>query len=198
MRKTTNTDRLIKLCEFSDFRNVQDFFRVMNNYDYSTVGGFAVAYYVKKRIPSKGDIDVLINADDYDYIADELTEDGWKVLKKGLKNDFEFADATRNGDMFDILLDEFGILERSRYKRAVFNGVSVKLMSPEWIIALKLMAGREKDLQDVVLLLQSKLCDDAEVERAVIEVLGEEWLDELESLQYMAQSLQRYLKHERR
>jgi len=194
MSNIERIERLIRLCEFNDFSNVQDFFKVLNNYDYRVVGGFAVAYYIEKRAPTKGDIDVLINAEDYNHIAEDLFKEGWKVLKRGLKHDFEYADATRNKDEFDLLLDEFEIIDKSPYKKVIVQTVAIKLMTPEWIIPLKLMADRDKDLRDIVFLLQSGICDNQEVERAVIEVLGENWLEDLESLQYMATSASNFGK----
>jgi len=182
----TDIERLISLGEFNDFKNVQDFFRVLINYDYRVVGGLAVAYYVKERIPTRGDIDVLISVDEYDYVAEDLCEEGWKVFGKGLREVFEYAEANRGGDKFDILIDDLGIIERCSYRKAVLRELVIKIIEPEWLIPLKLMASRDKDIQDIFFLLQSGGCDEKKIEKAVMDFVGKDGLRELEALKYMA------------
>lgn len=51
-------------------------------------------------------------------------------------------------------------------------------MTPEWLVILKLNAGRQKDLDDIVFLLkQPKLVDRPTVKQKVVETTGEDvWL----------------------
>ncbi|HZS48028.1 MAG TPA: hypothetical protein VFC63_23365, partial [Blastocatellia bacterium] len=54
---------------------------------------------------------------------------------------------------------------------------------PEWLVILKINAGRQKDLDDIVFLLkQEKLIDRTAVKKQVVEVAGEDvWLAMLPS-----------------
>lgn len=56
------------------------------------------------------------------------------------------------------------------------NGL--RLVTPEWLVILKINAGRQKDLDDIVFLLkQPKLVDRSTVKQKVVETVGEDvWL----------------------
>jgi len=186
-----NLERVLKLCEWIDFRNVQEFLKVLSNYEYRVIGGIAVAFYVKQRIPSKGDLDVLVDKEEFDDIYDELVEAGWVLRFSGYRDMFDYVKCEKGMDVFDMLVDEEGIVWKSEYKKGHIRGIPVKVMAPEWIVALKLIAGREKDLKDVALLVTLGVCDDRKLRKVVREVVGEEGVEELENLEYLKKGLER-------
>jgi len=183
-------ERILKLCEWVDFRNVQEFLTVLKPYDYRIVGGIAVAFYTRKRIPSKGDLDVLVDEGEFQDIYAELEDRGWEVEFGGFREKFEYVFAVKGEDKFDILIDG-EILWRSGYKRASLRGVEVKIIEPEWLAVLKLIAGREKDLRDLALLLESGVCDREKLERIVSDFLGEDYLAELENLEFVGKGIEK-------
>lgn len=67
-----------------------------------------------------------------------------------------------------------------KYYRAALNDAinlpnSLRIVTPEWLAILKINAGRQKDLDDVVFLLkQSKLIDRPTVKQKLIEIGGED------------------------
>jgi hypothetical protein len=68
------------------------------------------------------------------------------------------------------------------YKAALANAITMpkgyKLISPEWLLILKMFAGRQKDYDDIVFLLRQKdLVNRPKVKTNIIEVSGEDaWL----------------------
>jgi len=67
---------------------------------------------------------------------------------------------------------------RAALKEAVNIPNGLRTITPEWLVILKINAGRQKDLDDVVFLLrQSNLVDRSTVKQKLIEVGGEDaWL----------------------
>lgn len=67
---------------------------------------------------------------------------------------------------------------RAALKDAVKMPNGLRVVTPEWLVILKLNAGRQKDFDDIVFLLkQEKLVDRPAVKRKVIETVGEDvWL----------------------
>jgi len=67
---------------------------------------------------------------------------------------------------------------RAALQEAVQMPNGLRVVTPEWLVILKLNAGRQKDLDDVVFLLkQPKIVDRPAVKRKVVETAGEDvWL----------------------
>ena len=67
---------------------------------------------------------------------------------------------------------------RAALKEAVKMPNGLRVVTPEWLVILKLNAGRQKDFDDVVFLLkQQKLVDRPTVKQKVVETVGEDvWL----------------------
>lgn len=72
---------------------------------------------------------------------------------------------------------------RAALKEAVTLPNGLRVASPEWLVILKLNAGRQKDYDDIVFLLkQPKLVDRPTVKQKVVETTGEDvWLAMLPS-----------------
>ena len=67
---------------------------------------------------------------------------------------------------------------RAALKEAVKLPNGLRVVTPEWLVILKINAGRQKDLDDIVFLLkQPKTVDRPTVKRKVVETAGEDvWL----------------------
>ena len=75
-----------------------------------------------------------------------------------------------------------------KYYRAALKDViklpnSIRIVTPEWLVILKINAGRQRDLDDIIFLLkQEKLVDRSAVEQSVVDTTGEDvWLAMLPS-----------------
>jgi hypothetical protein len=71
----------------------------------------------------------------------------------------------------------------SKYYRAALTGAvslpnGLRLISPEWLVILKMFAGRQKDYDDAVFLLAQKdLVDRPKIKENIVQVAGEDaWL----------------------
>lgn len=67
---------------------------------------------------------------------------------------------------------------RAALKEAIELSNGLRLVKPEWLVILKINAGRQKDLDDIVFLLkQERLIDRTTVKQKVVETAGEDaWL----------------------
>lgn len=67
---------------------------------------------------------------------------------------------------------------RAALKEAIELSNGLRLVKPEWLVILKINAGRQKDLDDIVFLLkQEKLVDRPTVKQKVVETTSEDaWL----------------------
>ncbi|HEX9003395.1 MAG TPA: hypothetical protein VGB07_26035 [Blastocatellia bacterium] len=67
---------------------------------------------------------------------------------------------------------------RAALKDAIELSNGLRLVKPEWLVILKINAGRQKDLDDIVFLLtQEKLVDRSTVKQKVVETASEDvWL----------------------
>jgi hypothetical protein len=67
---------------------------------------------------------------------------------------------------------------RAALKDAIGLPNGIRIVTPEWLLILKINAGRQKDLDDIVFLLrQQKLVDRSTVRQKVVETTGEDvWL----------------------
>lgn len=67
---------------------------------------------------------------------------------------------------------------RAALKEAVSMPNGLRVVLPEWMVILKLNAGRQKDFDDIVFLLkQQKLVDRPTVKQKIVETVGEDvWL----------------------
>ncbi|MFN8004590.1 MAG: hypothetical protein U0X75_26655 [Acidobacteriota bacterium] len=70
--------------------------------------------------------------------------------------------------------DGYRELYRSALQEAIRLPNGLRVVTPEWLAILKFNAGRQKDLDDIVFLLQQeKLVDRSAVKQKVIETMGE-------------------------
>jgi len=151
-------------------------------YDYIVIGGIAASTIGEPRITADVDVDIVINKEDVPHFLSKAIKAGFKVpVKKCLKS------AEQMG-VFQIFLGDYHIdfiiastdLEAQackRHRAIQLHGVKAFFPSPEDLILLKIIPGRDKDLLDakgVVLRHKGKLdtrylqtwarrlCDEAE------------------------------------
>jgi hypothetical protein len=116
-----------------------------NDTDWALVGGLAMAIYGSDRTTK-----------DIDIIADKLLPlESQGLLKQGgerysIKTEKKIVTVD-----WIIRRDEFKFLFRAALKEAVKIN-DVPILTPEWLVVLKFIAGRFKDQEDAVFLLSRK------------------------------------------
>lgn len=134
-------------------------------YKYLIIDGIAAGTLGEPRITADVDIDMIIDREDIPDFLDKATNAGFKVLKERC-----LVSAERTG-VFQINLEDFHVdfiivstdLETMAFERAKtikLYGIKAFFPSPEDLILLKIIPGRDKDLLDaksVVLRHKGKL-----------------------------------------
>jgi hypothetical protein len=166
-------------------RNVlEKMFDVLSDYDFAICGGVAVAYWVTGREPTSREIDILVRKEEVDDVIHALREAGCRVGRKGT---LEVYSVPVNCDGFHL---DLVVAHKSWEKEALDSAVGAgdfRVVRPEYLIVMKLYGGREKDMQDVVLLLDR--ADEVKVKRLVQRHLGKDWVEDLEDLIEIARSV---------
>lgn len=135
---------------------ITQFFTMLTDFNFVLVGGWAVGLYVNERMVTVNDLDILINPEDYNSLAEVAESIGFSVggvggagllTSKIKKNDFSFdvliADSVWEMDALDY------------YRLLNWEGISIYVVYPEYLVVMKLYSGREKDFNDIKLLLKS-------------------------------------------
>lgn len=151
--------------------------RLGGKFDYALIGGLAVAYYANP--PVTVDVDFFVDAveQEVEEIAETFVRDGWtqvplrftarmkgfprrgvRVYRESPPADIDFL-ATGG----DVYLQS--VVRRAKYQE-VAPGVVVKVIGPEDLIIVKTLAGRDKDIEDVI-----------RVTKALGEKLNQEYID---------------------
>lgn len=137
-----------------------------NGVDWALVGGIAVALYGGDR-----------NTKDVDAIADKLLplQSEGKLRQGGERYNIK---ATKRDVHVDWILrdDSFKKIFKIALSEAVkINGVPV--LTPEWLVILKFIAGRFKDQEDAVFLLSRKGLVDRRIikEKIIKHISREAW-----------------------
>jgi hypothetical protein len=133
-----------------------------NNIDWALVGGLAMALYGSDRTTK--DIDIIADKLLPLEKVGELLQGGERYLIKTNKNDVAVD--------WIIRKDEFKELFAQALKESVkINGVPV--LTPEWLVILKFIAGRFKDQEDAVFLLSREgLVDRKLIKKKIIDLFG--------------------------
>lgn len=135
---------------------------------WAVAGGLAMHFYGSPRLTK--DVDVIASkllslASDH-----PLTFGGGSYTLQVGKYEVQVDWIVRN--------DGYEKYYRAALAAAIALPNGLRVVSPEWLVILKLNAGRQKDLDDIVFLLkQEKLVDRPTVRRNVVELTGEDvWL----------------------
>ncbi|MBP9663369.1 MAG: hypothetical protein KBD94_02015 [Pyrinomonadaceae bacterium] len=135
-----------------------------NGVDWALVGGIAVALYGGDR--NTKDIDVIANKLLPLDSEGKLRQGGERYSIKAAKRDV-YVDWILRNDAFKKLF-EIALSEAVK-----INGVPV--VTPEWLVILKFIAGRFKDQEDAVFLLSQKgLVDRKSIKEKIIKHVGRE------------------------
>jgi len=151
-------------------------------YNYIVIGGIAASVVGEPRITGDVDVDIVINDEDVPEFLDKATEVGFNVHVK------KCIESARRTGVFQISLGNYHIdfiiastdLETQacqRRRTIQLHGVNAFFPSPEDLILLKIIPGRDKDLFDAKSIVlrhkgkldtnyletwAMKLCDEAE------------------------------------
>lgn len=132
------------------------------------VGGLAMQIWGSPRLTA--DIDVIAD-DDLGYEGEPLTFGGVRTREGGVK--------------LDVIVrsDEWEDLYAGALKEAVeVEGVPMPVVTPEFLVAMKMVAGRPKDEIDVRYLVLLKDFDTARAERIARDYLGPYGVKELRAI----------------
>lgn len=128
---------------------------------YAVMGGFAVRAWGIPRPTFDADVAVVVNGEQWAALLSSLEAEGFDVPSEHSTGfldklgPFQKAKVSRFYEGFvwstDLFIAGDSFLESavSRARRAVIGGVTVRVMAPEDIVLLKLIAGRRKDLADI-------------------------------------------------
>ena len=122
-------------------------------YKYLVIGGIAAGTLGEPRTTADVDIDITMNKENIHGFLDKAKKAGFKLIKKKC-----LASAEQIG-VFQIHLEEFHIdfiiastdLETTAFERAKtikLYGIKAFFPTPEDLILMKIIPGREKDLLD--------------------------------------------------
>jgi hypothetical protein len=122
-------------------------------YRYLIIDGIAAGSLGEPRTTADVDVDIIINKESIPDFLDKAKKDGFKVIKKKC---LESAEQT---GVFQIHLEEFHVdfiiastdLETMAFERAKtikLYGIKALFPSPEDLILMKIIPGRQKDLLD--------------------------------------------------
>lgn len=136
--------------------------------EWALVGGLAMYLYGSSRLTK--DVDIIAS----DYISlranAPLTFGGNNYIVEIGKYKVAVDWIVRN--------DGYAKYYRAALAETVVFPNGIKLISPEWLLILKMFAGRQKDLDDAIFLLKEKdLVNRSKVKETIVRVGGEDaWL----------------------
>lgn len=162
-------------------------FEVLNKYNYTAIGGFAVSFYSKgARKISPEDIDILIDKNQALHFKNDMEKLGFNLIENHYfdgdywyvyEKDGQGVDVAVSGDKITNL-----IVDNPRIFK--FNNFNVKVIDLKYLIYLKLKADRNKDKRDVTYLLKEMSKEDFIEVRNLI---GRHLIDKLETLKQLRQ-----------
>jgi hypothetical protein len=137
--------------KFIQIKQVREFLNLIFEYNYALVGGLAVSFWVPERKPTPGELDILLDEDhinDFIFVLESqnYTIEGWKGI------DLTNVVVRKEKFRFDILLAQDDWLKEMLYFSIKIKAKKIKVLHPKWLIKMKLLAMREKDLKDVEML----------------------------------------------
>jgi hypothetical protein len=136
--------------------------------EWAVAGGMAMYFYGSPRLTK--DVDIIASKDLSLTPQHKLGFGGSSYTLQVGKYAVQIDWIVRN--------DGYQKYYRAALKDAVRLPSGLRVVTPEWLVILKLNAGRQKDLDDIVFLLkQPKTVDRPTVKRKVVETAGEDvWL----------------------
>ncbi len=122
-------------------------------YNYIIIGGIAASTLGEPRITADIDVDIVINKNDVPHFLNKATKVGFKVPVK------KCIESVRRRGVFQISFGDYHIVfiiastdleTRACQRRRVIqlHGIKAFFPTPEDLILLKIIPGRDKDLLD--------------------------------------------------
>jgi len=183
--------RVVSLME----AKTEDVINVLSNIediDYAICGGVAVSYWVTGRKPTFRELDLLIFPDDLEEVKDRFRKMGCSIGGYG------GVDIATVAVQCGLLKVDLLTAEKSWEEEAIIKAQKVdgfRIVRPEYLILMKLRSGRDKDIEDIVLLLTR--VDHEKVKRMVRMHLGRYYEEELGQLIEISKELGRSFGAER-
>lgn len=136
--------------------------------EWAVAGGLAMHFYGSPRLTK--DVDIIASKHLSLTPQHKLTFGGSSYTLQIGKYTVQVDWIVRN--------DGYQKYYRAALKEALGLPNGLRVVTPEWLVILKLNAGRQKDLDDIVFLLkQEKLVDRPTIKQKVVETAGEDaWL----------------------
>ncbi len=160
---------LINLISGDDALQAIDVVRKMaveNDVEWAVCGGIAMAIYGSPRLTK--DVDIIASKRlplEKERIIGHLKQGGEHFIVKTETREVPIDWILRN--------DDFKVFYQAALKDAVMID-NIPILTPEWLVVLKFIAGRFKDQEDAVYLLREKgLVDRAKIRELIIKVFGE-------------------------
>jgi hypothetical protein len=176
-------ERVIDLMEAKRVDVVDVLFQ-LEGLDYAICGGVAVAYWVTGRKPTIRELDLLIREEDLEEARDRLREIGCSV--GGYGGIDLTAVVVRCGSLKVDLIVAEKAWEQDGLDMAVRVG-DIGVLRPEFLVMMKLESAREKDVEDIVLLL-SKV-DFEKLKKMVKAYMGVHYVEELNALKEISDAM---------
>jgi hypothetical protein len=173
-------------------QEVIDILSSIEDIDYAICGGAAVSYWVTGRKPTLRELDLLIFPDDLEEVKSRFRRMGCSV---GGYGGVDIATVAVQCGLLkvDLLTAEKDWEEEAIIKAQRVDGF--RIVRPEYLILMKLRSGRDKDIEDIVLLLTE--VDHEKVKRMVKMHLGRYYEEELNELIEISKELGRSFGAER-
>jgi hypothetical protein len=159
---------LINLISGDDALQAIDIVRQMaveNDVDWAVCGGIAMAIYGSPRLTK--DVDIIASK--------RLPLESERIIGHLKQGGEHFMVATENREVpIDWILrnDDFKAFYREALKDAVIID-NIPILTPEWLVILKFIAGRFKDQEDAIYLLREKgLVNRDKIRELIIKVFG--------------------------
>lgn len=122
-------------------------------YKYLIIGGIATGVIGEPRITADVDVDIIISRKDVPIFLDKAKKDGFRVIKA------RCLDLVERTGVFQIDYEDFHIdfiiasteFEKEAFERAKtlkLYGIKAFFPTPEDLLLLKIIPGRDKDLLD--------------------------------------------------
>jgi hypothetical protein len=169
-------ERVIDLMEARRV-DVGDVLFQLEGIDYAICGGVAVSYWVTGRKPTLRELDLLIREEDLEELRDRLREIGCRVGGYG-GVDLTAVVVNCGSLQVDLIVAEKA-WEQDGLDMAVRVG-DVRVLRPEFLIMMKLESAREKDVEDIILLLGKVNFE--KLRKMVKDYMGIHYVEELEAL----------------
>jgi hypothetical protein len=173
-------------------QEVIDVLSNIEDIDYAICGGAAVSYWVTGRKPTLRELDLLIFPDDLEEVKSRFRRMGCSVGGYG------GVDIATVAVQCGLLKVDLLTAEKSWEEEAIAKAYKIdgfRIVRPEYLILMKLHSGRDKDIEDIVLLLTE--VDYEKVKRMVRMHLGKYYEEELEELIEISRELGRSFGAER-